>query len=431
MILILLASLLTLTIHAQDHIFVRQGATGSNNGTSWANAFTSLQSALSAATPGKHIWVAKGTYQPEAEVGGPGIRFRAFRLKNGVSLYGGFEGTEDPATFNLNDRDFNTNETILSGTSDNVYHVFRHVDAGLNSTAVLDGFTVSGGNANGTGPDKAGGGMLNSGTSPGNGSSPAIINCVFKNNQAGEGGAIFNSRYCSPAISFSTFSSNTASTRGGAVYNTRNTATFSHCTFTGNSAMGNSNDDGGGAMYNTASNSAEGVVILNCTFNNNSVSLSGDNTYGGGAIYSSLDPGKLGIVSSTFSGNTGRYGGAIFHRSGNNGNRDNSDVSISQCEFYNNKADYGGAIFSDRHHTRITGCLIRGNEAGEQAGAAYFRFASSKIANTLISGNKSGKHAGGVYFNFETPEIINTTISGNYGGERGGGVSIIDRKSVV
>ena len=39
-------------------------------------------------------------------------------MKNGVEIYGGFAGDEDPAVFDLNDRDFTANETILSGDID-------------------------------------------------------------------------------------------------------------------------------------------------------------------------------------------------------------------------------------------------------------------------------------------------------------------------
>ena len=72
---------------------------------------------------GDEIWVAKGTYMPDggripdgqAHIPGTGSRDAAFQLINGVAIYGGFDGTEDPATFDLADRDFVANETILSG----------------------------------------------------------------------------------------------------------------------------------------------------------------------------------------------------------------------------------------------------------------------------------------------------------------------------
>ena len=79
-------------------IYVKYNASGSNNGTSWTNAYTSLQSALNAAVSGDKIWVAKGTYRPSYDYGlGGGSRYYHFRLINGVVLYGGFAGTETSA----------------------------------------------------------------------------------------------------------------------------------------------------------------------------------------------------------------------------------------------------------------------------------------------------------------------------------------------
>src|SRR6185436_13394223 len=67
--------------------------TGSNDGSSWADAFQGslgLQAALAAAVSGDQIFVAQGTYLPTDT----GLRTEAFALKNGVALYGSFLGGE-------------------------------------------------------------------------------------------------------------------------------------------------------------------------------------------------------------------------------------------------------------------------------------------------------------------------------------------------
>ncbi|HEY3171517.1 MAG TPA: hypothetical protein VGK86_02980 [Thermoanaerobaculia bacterium] len=119
---------------------MRSTASGANDGTSWANAYTSLQSALAAAVSGDEIWVAAGTYKPTATAD----RTISLALKNGVGVYGGFAGTETMRS----QRNPAVNITILSGdigtvgvTTDNSYHVVTS-DSTVTSTGILDGFTV-------------------------------------------------------------------------------------------------------------------------------------------------------------------------------------------------------------------------------------------------------------------------------------------------
>ena len=78
-------------------IYVDANAMGSDNGTSWANAYVSLQSALAAASSGDEIWIAQGVYIPSVAldidgVSGVETREKTFEVPSGVALYGGFAG---------------------------------------------------------------------------------------------------------------------------------------------------------------------------------------------------------------------------------------------------------------------------------------------------------------------------------------------------
>ena len=96
----------------QSVIYVNEVASGANDGTTWAEAFSALQDALATAQPGDEIWVAQGIYRPDqGQAVTEGDREASFRLKNGVALYGGFAGTE----LMREERDWEANETVLSG----------------------------------------------------------------------------------------------------------------------------------------------------------------------------------------------------------------------------------------------------------------------------------------------------------------------------
>jgi hypothetical protein len=146
---------------------VKADSTGANTGSSWSDAFRDLQSALNLAKSGDEIWVAKGIYKPTAVNpldtqfdNGSDPRAKTFYLKEGVKLYGGFEGTETS-------REVRTNETVLSGDfrdndiwpvteqnkSSYYYNAYNVVVAyKLASTTIIDGFTIKGGYA-GPNPD--------------------------------------------------------------------------------------------------------------------------------------------------------------------------------------------------------------------------------------------------------------------------------------
>ena len=375
---------------ADTIIYVDAEASGENNGTSWGDAYTELQPALEAAADGDEIWVAEGTYKPtwQFDVGDP--RSATFQMKNGVAVYGGFDPSVGDITWE--DRDWMNHETILSGdlngddgpdfenNDENSYHVFYHPDAlDLDSTAMLDGFTVTGGNAEGEDPHDRGGGIHNNHSSPalsnctfsgnsaefaGGGlynqnSSPVLSNCAFIGNQAYHGGGMYNQNTSSPALSNCTFSSNLAHSLGGGIYNGGSSPTLIDCIFSGNSAYsgggmadwfsspsltdcafsGNSTDDDGGGIYNFSSSPA----LTNCTLSDNSAL-----DHGGGMenTYSSSPT----LTNCTFEGNSAGYGGAMRN--------DSSSPVLTNCTFVNNSAVYGGAVRNDSSSPTLTNCTF-------------------------------------------------------------------------
>ncbi len=227
---------------------------GDDNGLDWTNAFDDLQEALAVAQDGAEIWVAAGTYKPA----GPGGSITAsFALIDGVEVYGGFAGTESLCS----ERNWNANVTTLSGDLDgddtdegltvggsNTEHVVTGAD-----NAVLDGFTIIGGNIQTTG--QGGGGMFN------NACSPTVANCTFTGNHAHRGGGMYNLN-ASPTVTDCEFRKNTAAIGdlGGGICNEGASAAphISGCYFERNSA------GAGGGIYNYGV--ANGTTIDFCTF---------------------------------------------------------------------------------------------------------------------------------------------------------------------
>lgn len=395
-----------------DVLRVRAGTSGPQTGGSWAEAFDDLQSALSAAQPGDEIWVARGVYRPD----GSGNRLATFELISGVALYGGFDGTETDRP--QRNPDPETNGTVLSGdlaendgldranNSENSYHVVT-TDGFLepiDSTTILDGFTIRGGNANGSFGDESGAGMLNLDASP------TVRNCTFADNTAvgvmlGEGlGAGVLNVNSNPLIVNCTFRGNHANAGGGIANVDNSSPTLERCTFTANEAVGS-----GGGLYGEAGR----PVVNDCTFTENAADL-------GGAAGNNRDS-DLVFSGCTFTANTatGLGGGALNNAAG-------SSVTIERCTFMANSADQdGGAIRVASARTTITtNSRFHGNTANQWGGALYVQGGISVVlTNCVLSGNTAGARGGGI-FNFGgSPTLTNCTLAANTAGFRGGGLS--------
>lgn len=339
-----------------DVIYVDGDAVSRFDGATWVYACKTLQDAISRARPGDEIRVAHGTYTPDQKTssgrggGGGGIRASGeraatFELVNDVTLKGGYAGYGEP---DPDVRDFEKYETILSGDLDandidvnspedlltessraeNSHHVVT-----VAGTAILDGFTIIGGNAN-VSAHRNGAGMLNRyGT-------PQIIDCTFRENSAiNNGGGMYNDQ-ANPSLTNCTFVRNYAEDRGGGMNNYQSTPELTYCTFVRNTAS-----YGGGGMQNDESNSR----LDNCAFTENSA------RYGAGMYNDASDPV---LANCIFARNYGTdYGGGMY-------NTLDSSLILGSCIFTGNRAHiYGGGISANRSDLVLANCTFVRNVA--------------------------------------------------------------------
>lgn len=241
-------------------VYVDTDATGANDGSSWSNAFTDLQEGIDLAVSGIEVWVAEGTYVP-----GP-AQSDSFLTKSGVRIYGGFTGGETVRR----QRDWNLHPTILSGeiggpdATDNSWHVV--VADASNTTAMLNGFTVTRGYA-GDVFHPYGGGVYTWG------GGVTLVNVTLIDNDGRYGG-------------------------GGAHANVGGVINAYNCRFIDNRALLGT----GGGYWGSVGSAPQPLTLVNCVFTGNSA-------FRGGGLYlehASLEPV---LVNLTISGNTADSGG--------------------------------------------------------------------------------------------------------------------------
>ncbi|MHC4310477.1 MAG: hypothetical protein ACYSSN_11060, partial [Planctomycetota bacterium] len=174
---IIVLFLLSISLPAFGQRILYVDPAGSNiDGTTWSKAFHHLQDALAIAQPDDEIRVAKGVYKPDrGRDATAGDRNASFRLVNGVVIRGGYRGIGpqlNPDTRNIalyasilsGDLSSNDMLELANNTDDNSYHVV--LGNNVNSTTILDGFTIIGGDAFASAVSNRGGGMRNFAGSP-------------------------------------------------------------------------------------------------------------------------------------------------------------------------------------------------------------------------------------------------------------------------
>lgn len=416
--LFLLLFLLSSHIHAAI-IYVNVSATGSNNGTSWANAYTNLETTLLYAMSGDEIWVAKGTYYTSST----NDRSSSFVLNNGVKIYGNFYGNET----NINQRtglipnasgSNRTNETILSGdigvlndSTDNANHVMYIV--GNTLPVIIDGVKITGGNAILTTGKGKGGGIYIQNT--GN----VILNYVI--------------------VSKNTCTAGTEGKGGGIYVESAAMFTMQNSTVVRNRLI----DDPGFTSFNYFG----GGIYINCpqnqianSFIENNIIRSNRSDIDGGGLYidSCLNLNisgtsiKTNNITSTYTGTSSKYlrGGGLSC----NG-ISNSVSNIIASEISNNTITiakgytYGAGSYFIMDTLKVSGSFINNNQTNNnssttslsnQGGGMYSSIARmTSISNSTFDHNKIyGRYAsgGGLYLvssSTDTATIQNCQFSGN------------------
>jgi len=263
-------------------VYVDAAATGNGDGTSWANARTSVQASIDAASPCDTIWVAGATYTASSSTASTPVLAMAATTE----IYGGFAGYET----HFAQRDASRNVTVLDGEGTH-HHVVVGADGG-----VLDGFTIRGGNATGAMPDDSGGGFFLTAAGMGR---VTLRHLRFESNAAVDrGGAVFATHASDDRQIFIddvVFADNRAAS-GGAVAIVRPHPYITNSSFYSNRATSSASSGRvGGALRLEGFNGSLPGYISNALFVANSADDAGAAMWTTGNHYVSF---------STFYGNT-------------------------------------------------------------------------------------------------------------------------------
>ncbi len=371
-LLVVFLSVLCIVINtAQAKItYVKKGAAGLRNGTSWANAYSELDSALLFEPVIDTVWVTDGTYRQLYYSWGIGIT-------DSAKVFGGFNGTET----SLAQRNWPAFQTVIeakwhSGSVALPMGVilgrsYTHQILQMPFHVRLDGFKVTGANyaSTGTADRRLAPILISGGTVAGvEGSTAVIANCLITGNTGGMGagvgifrGANSNGDTGEVHIENCRFESNSASITGGAIFK--------------------GNADGLGAMSPATGETKYKLYVTDCTFKDNTAPF-------GGAI--AVWDSTTIINRCTFSGNTATAnGGAIFDTL-------SARVSVYNSVFVGNKAIKGAAHYAApavsglyKQHTFVHNTIATNlnTETVLPAYAVTLRGATDSLVNSIVWDN--------------------------------------------
>ena len=353
--------------------YVMEQAQGTGDGSSWANASGDLQKMIDELADNNpqnqagEVWVAAGTYAPQSQLISGTAYSASFRMRDGISVYGGFAGTETTKQERKKGTmpwDF-TNETILEAayydhanlqlnnnkwtlTSDS-----RHVvwfapmanEAAFSRVTTLDGVTIRGGYAQGgTGLDDfktdRGAGVYM------DGANAYLTNCIVKENYAtGNGGGVYLK---DGRVQTSLIYNNNADADGGAVY-VDNRGLVLRSMLANNSA----HNGAGAYLHNeeeTLNDHPEYLILSTCVVSNNTMS-------GNGAIY--CDKGGV-LMQNTITNNN----------------------CVTATDATDSKASQTGGIYIDEY-ALVLNSVIWNNQMGKTGGTNIPMYARNPSASKV------------------------------------------------
>jgi len=388
-----------------QRLYVRADAQGPFDGLTWNTAFKDLQNALSRAAQGTEIWVARGTYRPDR---GTGSREASFVLPEGIRVFGGFTGNES----RVHQRDPEHNVTILSGdllgndrglvnNDENSFHVVvieRPRKKEVPQGALLDGFTVRGGNASETRDDtreqqrnQVGGGVLVEGDRV------TVQNCVFEHNAAFNAGGL-NLVGHENTVEDCRFINNVSLKEAGGLFLGGDASRVSRCVFESNRS-----ELGGGLVLG-----GRGSLVADCQFIMNQAR-------NGGGVFGGQDD-SIALLFCSFDRNRAEHHGGAWDQ------RYTRAVKAQNCLFVNNIAGTsGGAFYSHGYRGRVylEGCGFIGNSAVHSGGTLSYQDSKIKAVNcsfvyNRISGDPRDKGiVGGIYHDVRDPNNDTALVLSN------------------
>jgi hypothetical protein len=372
-----------------SQFYVDLNATGAGNGTTWADAFTTIQAGVNAARDAGgnlEVWVAQGTYTDN-------LHLYQDTNYSGINLLGGFASGDV-----LADRDPDTKVTIMTAAG------HRNITIGGNenqpSNVVIDGFTLqtTAGQLNGGvhaiyAPNvtlrnlKVTVDMGEMGESGTNGSlniegGSALLENIEADGCRSYNGAALRAWRATVTVVDSTFTNGRVGQHGGAVWlMDTSDATFENCAFTNNVAGG-----GGGAVMSDWGNGPSSFT--NCTFSGNQHS-----GYIGAAIAYGPSPSAHTVENCVFTGNTGS--GVVM-----TDNAPQGGVNLVNC------------LFSANATSSSTGVSVQSVYSAFQAGVSGV----VNVVNCTFADN-AGANSGGTLAlgaDYEV-NVLNTIAWGNAG----------------